>query len=314
MSKITIVTAFFDIGRENFEKFPRSKQQYLDYFRFWARIRNDMIVFCAPENEKTISEIRDAYGLKEKTQIVAIEDVFSIEPGLYGRMLAIEKDEAYQNFRYRYHDPSNYADYNYVVDLKGYFLMRAAELTQGESLMAWIDFGYNHGGQFYTHSADFDFLLSGEFPDKVTMFCLNDPDKLSLIDSLQFQYDCFNGMVTILPQKLCAFFWSELKEAWQSLLNIGCMDDDQQLDLMVYKRNRELFEITVCKWYEAFLFISDQKFQTRSQPPVKKPCLTKRIGSKLKALTKKKSGRRRLGKETAGFLGRMEAKAIRYYH
>lgn len=312
MGTIKIVTAFFDIGRANYEKFPRSDQQYFEYFRFWARIQNEMIIFCAPENEKTIMDIRAEYGWKDKTQIVVIPDLYSIEPEFYQRMVEIEKDEAYQNFRYRYHDPSNYAGYNYVVDLKGYFLMRAAELTEDACTMAWIDFGYNHGGDFYTDSADFNFLLSGEYSDKIYKFCLNDPDKLSLIDSLQFQYDCFNGMITILSKELCAYFWSEIRDAWQSLLNIGCMDDDQQLDLMVYKKNKELFQITVCDWFEGFLYISDQAFKTKAKN--KKPSLKKRMIRKIKAAVSKISGHGGLNKETTAFLTRMETKANKYYH
>ena len=33
MSEITIVTAFFDIGRKNMEGFKRDNQTYFDYFR-----------------------------------------------------------------------------------------------------------------------------------------------------------------------------------------------------------------------------------------------------------------------------------------
>lgn len=36
----TLVTAFFDIGRERFAKTPRSTSEYLGYFDRWARIKN----------------------------------------------------------------------------------------------------------------------------------------------------------------------------------------------------------------------------------------------------------------------------------
>ena len=45
MSDIAIVTAFFDIGRGKWPKFSRSRDQYLEYFRFWARVRNRVVVY-----------------------------------------------------------------------------------------------------------------------------------------------------------------------------------------------------------------------------------------------------------------------------
>ena len=115
MSNIKIVTAFFDIGRKDFEKFYRSNQQYFDYFKFWARIQNELVVYCAPENADAIFKIRQNYGLADKTTVIPIDDVFSIEPKMYQKMLEIENDVSFQDFRYRYHDPTNYADYDYIV-------------------------------------------------------------------------------------------------------------------------------------------------------------------------------------------------------
>ena len=43
MEKITIVTAFFPLKREKWENFERPNNKYLEYFEFWARIKNDMV-------------------------------------------------------------------------------------------------------------------------------------------------------------------------------------------------------------------------------------------------------------------------------
>ena len=50
MTEITLVTAFFDIGRSSFPIYARSNDRFFDYFYFWARIQNDLIVYCAPED------------------------------------------------------------------------------------------------------------------------------------------------------------------------------------------------------------------------------------------------------------------------
>ena len=57
-NKITIVTAFFPLKRENWKGFERPNNKYLEYFEFWARIKNDMIIYTDEETSKYIEEIR----------------------------------------------------------------------------------------------------------------------------------------------------------------------------------------------------------------------------------------------------------------
>ena len=49
MREITIVTGFFDIGRDKYAFYSRGVEKYLDYFRFWARIQNQIVVYTTPE-------------------------------------------------------------------------------------------------------------------------------------------------------------------------------------------------------------------------------------------------------------------------
>ena len=50
MTENTLVSAFFSIGRENFKEIPRTNNQYIEYFKRWARIKNDLIFFCEDPN------------------------------------------------------------------------------------------------------------------------------------------------------------------------------------------------------------------------------------------------------------------------
>jgi len=68
MSNISIVTAFFDIGRSNWYSdasgqpvphyIQRSTNSYFDYFQNLAKMKNDMIIYCADEHEEVIENIR----------------------------------------------------------------------------------------------------------------------------------------------------------------------------------------------------------------------------------------------------------------
>ena len=56
--EITLVTAFFNIGRENFKAIPRSDSIYFKNFEAWARMRNKLIVYTQPQMSSIIMDIR----------------------------------------------------------------------------------------------------------------------------------------------------------------------------------------------------------------------------------------------------------------
>ena len=45
MNGITIVSAFFDCGRGNLDYQTRKNEKYIEYFKFWARIKNPLIIY-----------------------------------------------------------------------------------------------------------------------------------------------------------------------------------------------------------------------------------------------------------------------------
>ena len=99
MKPIRIVTAFFDIGRACFEGYERDNETYFAYFRFWARIRNEMTIYCAPDHAARVAAIREEFGLSDRTEIVPVPDPFAIEPDLYRRMERAAADPGFQSFR-----------------------------------------------------------------------------------------------------------------------------------------------------------------------------------------------------------------------
>lgn len=56
MSELTIVTAFFDIGRKNLKDAPRSNQKYAEFFKFWARIKNKIVVYTDSAMAKEVKK------------------------------------------------------------------------------------------------------------------------------------------------------------------------------------------------------------------------------------------------------------------
>ena len=198
-------------------------------------------------------------------------------------MEVVEKDESFHRFRHHEKDPSNLALYDYIMLLKWWCVQDAAERVGESCNIAWIDFGFNHGDAKYLDPKDFDFYWEYDYPEKVNAFCLNDPDKVSLIDSLQFQFDCFTGSF-VLPAKLTKLFWGYMKEAMSALVDVGCIDDDQYLMLMVYKKYPDLFHIQIANWFDIFEKNSEHTFEVRRYEV---PSVPKRIVNKLKRTAEK---------------------------
>ena len=80
--KITLVTAFFPINRERWKGFERSNKKYLDYFKFWARIKNDLIIYTDKKSSGYIKKVRDDFGRKN-TKVIVIDDWTKIDEELY---------------------------------------------------------------------------------------------------------------------------------------------------------------------------------------------------------------------------------------
>lgn len=262
--EIKIVTAFFDIGRGNFSKLSRSDDKYFEYFKFWAGLKNDLTVYCQSMNADRILEIRKKLGLEKRTHIKVIDNFQEIEYDMYQKMCNIAKNPKFHNFRYYNNALSNRADYDYIMCMKWWCLQDAAKNQAPETMMAWLDFGYNHGGERYCDSHDFEFEWDFDFSAKINMFCLSDPSKMLAIDSLQFQADCFIGHTAVMPAKLCKDYWGYIKESMYSLISLDCIDDDQQLMLMIYKRYPELFEIRLCDWFQDMEICSNQSFKIKN--------------------------------------------------
>ncbi len=302
MKPLRIVTGFFDIGRAHFDGYERDNETYFAYFRFWARIRNDMLIYCAPEHADRIAAIRAEYGLADRTEIVSVADPFAIEPELYRRMQAAAADPGFQSIRF-YRAPENDAPYSYITMLKAWCLADAAERIAGDCFLAWVDFGINHCGVKYARSEDFDFLWEYGFPEKITAFCHEDPANASLIDTLVFMMPIFDGSVVVLPKTLARHYWQSIRGAMDALVKLGCVDDDQMLSLIAYKNEPELFDIRQENgWYSAFEMCSGQSFTLNEQSPAAPDEKSVKLMARLAQ------------NPQHPFIQRMYEKTIRYYY
>lgn len=248
--ELTIVTGFFDFGRGNHKQQRRSSRNYLDYFRGWARLQNNVIIYTTKEFESPIKEIRKEFGREDRTTVNVVDDIRSIEPKMLAAMEEIEKRGIFQKWRVRDYDLSNVAMYNYIVMLKFWMLQDAAEKNPQTNMFAWLDFGWNHGGERFPIEEEFDFLWEYEFDkDKVHLFARKHPDQEIGFIKLQMMRDgIMSGQFMCSPAN-CKPLYEYIKEAMWALLAIDTMDDDQMLLTMAYKRHPEMFQIYESDWF-----------------------------------------------------------------
>ena len=251
MKEVTIVTAFFDIGRKNFSLYPRTNEKYLEYFKFWARIKNKIIVYTYKEMAEKVRKIRKEFGLLDRTVIIEINDETTIEPTIYKNMEKIANGEYLKDYRYQNIAVENNCKYDYVMLLKYWCLADAVKRKIADGMLAWIDFGFNHGSDCYINSEEFDFLWETELSyEKVHLFALdtnltNEP-VFQLIKNMKVD---IMGDLIVAPDHLCEKFWSSVKTQMESMIRLGFIDDDQILLLMSYRENPEIYEMHKSDWF-----------------------------------------------------------------
>lgn len=273
MAEITLVTAYFDINRKNWIGFERDTNKYINYFKFWAKIKNKLIIYTQPQFAKEIYNIRKSFGLERQTQIVTIDNPINYNKDLYLKIKKVMQNELLINFHHykEIHRPEVWrSDYNYITCLKFYLVYKAIKDFNLKNTVIWIDFGFNHGGNDgLINPDDFSFLWEYNFSSKIHLFSYKKIDIERPIFDIVRSLDVYiRGNIMIAPSYLWQIFYQLTNEAMLSLLRCGFCDDDQTIELMAYKERPDLFEIhNIDFWYEGLSKFSNQNFTIKKQNP-----------------------------------------------
>jgi len=267
MSEITLVTAFFDIGRDKFVSIPRANDKYFEYFRFWSRIKNNLIVYTDSVNEDRVLQIRREFHLEDRTTVIVIDDIYDIEPEILSNVTDVAKNSHFLDFRLHRNATSNSAKYSYLMLLKSWFLADAVKKKLTAKTVAWIDFGFNHGGKVYTKSEEFDFTWEYDFSEKIQLFYYGEYDDKPIFEIVRRLNDCLMGPLFVLPADLCHEFFELNKESMSILNSVGLIDDDQLLMMFSYRRKPEIFELHKSSWFLALKECGAPQLTVKQQNP-----------------------------------------------
>ena len=248
--EITIVTAFFRINRAEMKGFERTDEQYFEYFKGWAKLKNMIVVYVETDELKNrILEFRDSLGLKDKTIVNVVDNCFELDSELYNAMEIATNNPIQQLYRIRPNNPdASNAKYNYVQLLKTLCVKDAVDREQAKGMVAWMDFGYNHGWSTFTPDSDFNYTWEFDFPDKINVSAIQKPDDRPIYDII-FSMDTYiMGGGIIAPDGLWGELWNLLRESMIALCSCGLCDDDQNLLLMAYRKKPEIFKLWYMGW------------------------------------------------------------------
>jgi protein YibB len=252
MSKISIVTAFYDIGRgdwsTNVEKnggplphyLQRSLDKYIDHFTRMCEIDTEVIVYTSPDLAPRLAAISPNVKVVEY-------DYFNLHKGLRAD---IEQVQSSPNFTkrinpYQIRNPEYWSkDYVGVTSLKAFFVKDAFDRALiSNEWASWVDFGYCRDDDHVPASKKWEYDFT---PGKMHYFNFIEPSRNPDQD---ITIAVLNNVVYIIGGVFVGQkdAWNSLSQSMQEnlrlLMSQTLVDDDQGLLLMAYFRDPEMFEL-----------------------------------------------------------------------
>jgi len=254
---ITIVTAFFDIGRGDWSPdkgFPsylhRTTDTYFDRFAHLAQLENEMFIFTSRDLVDRVAKLRgdrpttifefdfpnEATEMRDAIELVQVLPSFQtmINP-------AERRNPEYWN-----------ADYVVVNLLKSTFAC-IASVQSKNNMMAWLDFGYCRSAHTLYGTKHWRYPFN---PEKIHMFKIKDYVPGTTIHHMVSNNDVHITGPCIVASKEN---WKKLEiavlEGVKELTNHNMIDDDQLFLLLSYLSSPELFElhqVSPQDWFTVF--------------------------------------------------------------
>lgn len=253
MSNISIVTAFFDIGRGNWKPdveknggplpfyLERSVDKYVEHFSRLCELDHEIIVYTSPDIASKLQSI------SPKVKVVEY-DYFNLHQSTRDRIESIQTDPKFVKRinPYQVRNPEYWSkDYVGVTSLKAFFV--AESFRRGlitNEWAAWVDFGYCRDVDHIPVSKKWEYDFT---PGKMHFFNYRDPEKARAME--QIQLAVLNNIVFIIGGVFVGEReqWQMLESQMENSLNIlfanELVDDDQGLLLMSYFNTPEKYEL-----------------------------------------------------------------------
>jgi protein YibB len=236
---ITIVTAFFDIGRSDWQGYARSTQTYLANFKRLCLLENPIVLFTQTALKTEIDVLAQGKG---NLTVFYCDTLFDEHEELLQRIASVQASEIY---REGIADPTcpeyNQPKYVLVNYLKSYFCVEAARrLGLSKQMLAWIDFGYLRTNKQLPISLRWNF----PFVNKINMFYLQSPEgPIDLVQTIKNNIVYIQGCHIVADTDSWIRMAEFMREALYRLLDDNLIDDDQTLLLMAWQAHEGFFKL-----------------------------------------------------------------------
>ena len=247
----TVVTGFFNIGREHWDYYHRPLEKYLSDFKNLLSLNANMIIFVESAFIPFVEENRRKVNFFLTTIIeIEIENLHMF--GYLDKIISVQN-----SYSYAINHPNRLAPeickplYNVVTCSKMDLMAKAVQINGCNSdWFIWLDAGYCHGTRD----------LSSQIWNPSRIFKHTDKMCVVALQSLEVAEDdphnffnqyidvCIGGFFagtgdTILMVKDMYYDFLE------KMLSEGIKDDDQFYMTMLVKRYPSLFKVFVDDWY-----------------------------------------------------------------
>ena len=254
---ITIVTAFFDIGRGDWTPergFPhylqRSVDTYFERFAHMATLENEMFIFTSPDLVDRVAELRGdrpttIFQFDLKNEASDLRDYIELIYATPDYINLINPKEK-KNPEYWC------ADYVIINLFKSTFACMASIQAQND-MIAWLDFGYCRSQETLAGVKNWRWPFD---QDKIHLWNLKDYNPSITIHELIAENNVhITGPCIVASKKN----WKKLEflvlEGVQEMIKNFLIDDDQLFLLLSYLADPDSFElhrVTADDWFVAF--------------------------------------------------------------
>jgi protein YibB len=247
MSDISIVTAFYDIGRGNWSPenghpsyLHRTVDTYIERFGYMSRLCNDITVFTSSDLADKIVNACDS-DCRVKIFTFDAINYFSKTRDIIN---SVQKSESYRKIIHpsqiinpEYWNP----DYVLVTNLKPYFVNKAINMNSSiNDMVAWVDFGYCRSEKQIPSSRIWKYDYNSELIHLLSYKNWNNVP----IEQVVASNDVYiPGAIIAATKKLWPKMLELMQSSFNKLLEKNMVDDDQGLLLYSYMQNKNLFQL-----------------------------------------------------------------------
>jgi GR25 family glycosyltransferase involved in LPS biosynthesis len=254
ITEITYVTAFYDIGRDNWKFFQRGTEEYFKCFEKFLKMNINIIVFIDSKLENNLRKI--VVNCLAKVTIISIDENWLLKNTNCWKFIDLEQKnmeteslKALTKLRQQCPETNN-AKYNAINHAKVDFISYSIQKLTKSPYLCWVNFGYFKNESIDAGPLDIKKLKT----NKINYTLINDIDDndTDIEYTLKYAPERIAGYFFFGPREKLLDYAQLYHKIHHDFISSGYADDDQHIVLRCYLSRPYLFELHNLKgWHKA---------------------------------------------------------------